>query len=465
MHDANNVLVGFAKVTRDLTERKQAEEERARLLDLERAARAHAELALDRLRSIQNVTEAALAHLSLDDLLRELLERIGEILLVDSVTVLLMDPAGERLIPKAISGIPIDLRTASLDIGIPLGHGILGQIAADQRGVVFEDVSIAAQSDPLLRLTGLSSIIRAPLTVERRTLGVLVVGTQFHRHFIQADLDFLQIVADRVAMAIDRARLYDAAQTARRDATEASQAVRLRDEFLSVASHELRNPVAAVKGAAQMLRRAALRGSLDQERVDRYVGMIEQTANRLATLTDDLLDVSRLQQGALPLRARQADLAEMIENTVERFREQSPSHQIVLDLLCAPCMAIIDPDRIEQVVENLLSNAIKYTPGGGDIRVTLMPTDAGIELCIRDPGIGLPAGTLDRIFEPFGRAPNAIQGNIEGLGLGLYICRKIVEQHGGHLQAESEGEGRGTAMRVWLPIEARVSDDETRAAS
>ena len=359
LRGADGELVGFAKVTRDLTERKQAEEERARLLDLEREAKNRAETALDRLRAIQLVTEAALAHLSLNDLLRELLERINEILLVDLVTVLLLDAAGERLIPEAVSGLPVDLRTAALDAGVPLGQGIVGQIASERRGVLFDDLPSSARSDPFLGQANVKSLIGAPLGVEGRVFGVLLVGTRHHRRFTETDLDFLQIVADRVALAIDRARLYEAEQSARRDADEASVAVRLRDEFLSVASHELRNPVAGMKGAAQMLRRAEQRGQLDGERLDRYVTMIEQAANRLATLTDDLLDVSRLQQGILPLRPRHADVAALLHATVDRLQEQTTTHRLVLDLRCSPCFAMIDPDRVEQVVENLLSNAIK----------------------------------------------------------------------------------------------------------
>lgn len=464
LRDTDNSLVGFAKVTRDLTERKLAEEERARLLELERDARSRAETALDRLRSIQLVTEAALAHLSLDDLLREMLERIGEILLVDLVTVLLLDPTGERLIPEAVSGLPVDVRAATLEAGVRVGDGIIGRIASERRGVVFDDLSSSTRSDPFLDQASVNSIIGAPLGVEGHVIGVLLVGTRHHRRFVEADLEFLQIVADRVALAIDRARLYEAEQSARREADEAGLAVRLRDEFLSVASHELRNPVAGMKGATQLLRRAAQRGQLDDERVDRYIGMIEQTANRLATLTDDLLDVSRLQQGILPLRPRQTDVAALLRATVERLQEQTAEHHIVLNVADPPCFAMIDGDRVEQIIENLVSNAIKYTPDGGDIDVTLVGKGEGLELRVRDTGIGLPADMLERIFEPFGRAPNAVQRNIEGLGLGLYICRKIGEQHGGRLWAESGGEGRGTLMRLWLPITGCASDGEPRAA-
>jgi PAS domain S-box-containing protein len=461
----DGALIGFAKVTRDLTERKQGEEERTRLLELEREARSRAEATLERLTAIQSVTESALAHLSLADLLHALLERIGEILAVDIVTVLLLDEAGERLIPEAVSGLPTDRRAVALSFGIPLEQGILGRIVTERQGVILDNLSPQAWSDPFLDTVGFSSLIGAPLGVEERVIGVLLAGTPSHRGFLEANLELLQIVADRVALAIDRSRLHEAEQLARRDAQEAGAAVRLRDEFLSVASHELRNPVAGMKGAAQLLRRAEQRGQLDGERLDRYIGMIEQAADRLATLTDDLLDVSRLQQGILPLRAQQTDVAMLLRRVVARLQEQSTAHHLVLALEDPSCLAFIDPDRIEQVVENLVSNAIKYAPDGGDVQIALAHKDDGIELCVRDTGIGLPADALEGIFEPFGRASNAVQRNIEGLGLGLYICRKIGEQHGGRLVAESEGEGKGTTMRLWLPLRERVSADDPRAVS
>lgn len=107
----------------------------------------------------------------------------------------------------------------------------------------------------------------------------------------------------------------------------------------------------------------------------------------------------------------------------------------------------------------MLGNALKYSPDGGEIHVTLVSEDDGVILRVRDSGIGLPAGVLERIFEPFGRAANPVSRNIEGLGLGLYICRQIAKQHGGHLWAESAGEGQGTTLRLWLPLASPLADD------
>jgi signal transduction histidine kinase len=288
-------------------------------------------------------------------------------------------------------------------------------------------------------------MVTVPLRHGARTLGALTLFyADSGRRHAEHDVALIEELARRAAMAVENARLYGEAQVA----------IRARDEFLSIASHELRNPVAGMKGAAQMLRRADERGQLDRERLNRYVGIIELTANRLATLTEDLLDVSRLQQGLLPLRPRETDIAALIQAALERLQEQSAAHHLVMDLGCSTVPVLVDPDRIEQIVGNLMGNAIKYAPDGGEIHVALASEDGGILLSVRDSGIGVPTGVLERIFEPFGRAPNAVGRNIEGLGLGLYICRQIAEQHGGRLWAESAGEGEGTTMRLWLPATA-----------
>jgi PAS domain S-box-containing protein/excisionase family DNA binding protein len=294
----------------------------------------------------------------------------------------------------------------------------------------------------VMRDLGFRSMVTVPLRHGDRTLGALTLFyADSGRHHTDDDVALIEDLARRAAVAVENARLYG----------EAQAAIRARDEFLSIASHELRNPVAGMKGAAQMLRRVEQRGQLDGPQVNRYVGMIEQTANRLATLTEDLLDVSRLQQGALPLRPQETDVAALIQSVASRLQEQHPAHRLVQDLGESISPILVDPDRIEQVVENLLGNAIKYTPDGGEIQIALAPEDGGVVLSVRDPGIGLPEGLLDQIFEPFGRAPNAVSRNIQGLGLGLYICRQIADQHDGRLWAESDGEGTGTTMRLWLP--------------
>jgi PAS domain S-box-containing protein len=231
---------------------------------------------------------------------------------------------------------------------------------------------------------------------------------------------------------------------------EAEAAVHARDEFLSIASHELRNPVAAIKATAQLLRRLHRRMRLDERRLDRYTRTLVETSDRLAMLVDDLLDVSRMQSGQLSVQTEPIDLAALVQRAVEIERIASQGHRLRLHIEEGRTL-MLDPERIQQVIVNLLDNAIKYSPGGGEVRILLSYQADGAELRIEDQGIGLPVQALESIFEPFGRAANATRSQIQGMGLGLAIARRIAEAHGGRLWAESEGEGRGTTMRLWLP--------------
>ncbi|MDP9375278.1 MAG: HAMP domain-containing histidine kinase, partial [Chloroflexota bacterium] len=225
-----------------------------------------------------------------------------------------------------------------------------------------------------------------------------------------------------------------------------------RDQFLSIASHELRTPVTSVQGYTELLLRAHARGWPDPARTARYLQALEGGTKRLAALTQDLLDVSRLHSGQFPLRSRPFDLAALAARGVAAFRDRLGSgHTLTVETACNDCPLVGDPDRLEQVLTNLLENAVKYSPDGGPIRVMVRPDDAGMLLAVRDEGIGLPPGLAEAIFVPFGRAPNAAGRQIPGLGLGLHICREIVERHGGRIWAESAGEGRGTTVNVWLP--------------
>jgi PAS domain S-box-containing protein len=451
LRDSDGHLVGFAKVTRDLTERKQAEEERANLLTLERAARTNAEDALERLRSIQVVTEAALAHLSLDDLLLELLERIADILAVDVVSVLLIDPSGENLIPGAMRGVAND---GPLDVRIPVGHGIVGRIPADRRGALFNDLTTVRDADPLLSKAGLSSMIGAPLAVEGRVFGVLLVGTRRHRRFVETDLDFLQIVADRAALAIDRARLYQAEQTARREAVEAGHAVRQRDEFLSVAAHELKTPVTSLCGLSEWLLRMSDRGTeIEPGRQHRALTMIHRQAENLARLVAQLLEMTRLDADRLSLERQDENLTELVRRSVDQAQTQTTEHQLTLS--AAPSVrASVDAFRFEQVITNLLDNAIKYSPEGGQIEVELtQPTPEWARITVRDHGIGIPAGQEARIFERFFQAHR--NSHRSGLGLGLYLSQQVIGEHGGRLSAESAGDG-GSRFIVEIPVESVV---------
>jgi signal transduction histidine kinase len=199
--------------------------------------------------------------------------------------------------------------------------------------------------------------------------------------------------------------------------------------------------------------------------LERSLKRIDHASDRLTGLVRDLLDVSKITAGNLPLRLRSLDLTELVRDVVGRYQEQlSGSGHLLLEIIGTPGGVSADPDRIEQVLTNLLENAVKYSPDGAELHVRVQPKARGVLLEVQDRGIGLPPAAAERIFEPFSRAANAEELQITGMGLGLYICRNIVEQHHGRIWARSDGEGSGTLMSVWLPELSSHSASSTLAA-
>ncbi|HEX5501839.1 MAG TPA: GAF domain-containing protein [Thermomicrobiales bacterium] len=325
-------------------------------------------------------------------------------------------------------------------------------LLTDIDAALVASVAVDAEHLRLLRALAPTSAMIVPLTARDRTLGALIlVAAESGRRYGPADLALAEELARRAALATDNARLY----------LQVQEALRTRDEFLSLASHELRTPVTSIRGYAQLLLRRHARDQLDAGLLTRSLGAIHEATDRLDRLTQDLLDVSRLRTDRFLLRPRPLDLAALLRRVTARYQDHlGARHRLLLDLAPDPCPLTADGDRLEQVLNNLLDNAAKYSPDGGDIRVALRPGDGagpgggahpGLLLTVRDQGIGLPDGAAATIFEPFGRAANAALRQLPGLGLGLYICRDIVERHGGRIWAESDGEGRGTAVSLWLP--------------
>jgi signal transduction histidine kinase len=244
------------------------------------------------------------------------------------------------------------------------------------------------------------------------------------------------------------------------DVTALKETERLKDEFIGIAAHELRNPMAALRGYAEMLVVQTARGNgaklVDWQR--EAVDAIDQATSRLVDLTDDLLDVTRLQGGRLELRIEPADLVALVRRVAARVRVTAPDRTIEEVADQEHVVVAIDVPRIEQVVANLINNAVKYSPGGGKVRVTVEEqAGTGVAcLAVADEGIGIPAEQQGGIFGRFVRADNAKRVGIGGTGLGLYLCRELVERHGGRIWFESK-EGKGSTFTVELPS---VRDDE-----
>jgi PAS domain S-box-containing protein len=308
----------------------------------------------------------------------------------------------------------------------------------------------AHDADHLRMLRELDSraVMIVPLTARGRMLGALsVISTRPGRLYDATDLAIAEELARRCGQAVDNARLHQ----------EAQSAVKARDRFVSIASHELRTPIARVKGYAEMVLAAHSDGDLTDEMLVRSLKRIDNASDRLTALVRDLLDVSKISAGNLPMRLRTLDVTDLVREVVGRYQEQiTGAGHLLLEIVGSPGGISADADRIEQVLVNLLENALKYSPDGPELRVRVQAKARGVLLEVQDHGIGLPLESAERIFEPFSRATNAEQHQITGMGLGLYICRNIVEQHRGRIWARSAGEGSGTLLSVWLPEHASV---------
>lgn len=233
------------------------------------------------------------------------------------------------------------------------------------------------------------------------------------------------------------------------DITKFKEAEEAKSTFVSVISHELKTPVSLIKGYASTLRRDD--AEWDQNTVRDGLAVIEEEADRLAELIDNLLDVSRVQSGTLKLSMVPLRIDRLAEQIAGKFRTQSDRHTIVTDF--PPDFPPIQGDekRLGQAISNLLGNALKYSPEGGEIRIAGRTNTDWIEIAVSDQGIGIAPEQQENIFERFYRVDNALTRETQGAGLGLFIVRSIVEAHGGHIRVESQP-GQGTTFRFSLPL-------------
>lgn len=232
-----------------------------------------------------------------------------------------------------------------------------------------------------------------------------------------------------------------------------------KDEFLSMLAHELRNPLAPIVMATEMLRHVG-RG---QPTVERYRTVIERQAKNLTRLVDDLLDVSRITRRSITLRLQVCELAPLVQSAVEAARPlvDAAGHSLVVQLPPWPVRLTVDPTRFEQVLVNLLNNAAKYTEPRGDISLTASVADGELVIRVRDSGVGIPPDLLPHVFDLFVQGKRSLARSQGGIGIGLTLVKNLVEMHGGTVEAHSDGAGQGTEMIVRVPLVASQGDRRT----
>jgi len=415
MRGSGGRLLGFAKVTRDLTQRRRHEE------DLRRSEERFRLL-------VEGVSDYAIFMLDVN----------GRVATWNVGAQRIKGYSAEEIIGQHFSIFyPPDVKES----GWP-AHELL--VAAEKGSFVddgwrvrkdgttmWANVTITALRDDSGRLIGFAKLTR-DLTERKRAEAVEVAGRE-------------------------REQLLEAERSAR---MAAQRATRIKDEFLATLSHELRTPLSAILGWTQVLLRTE--SSMEPGGLRRAIEVIDRNARAQVRLIDDLLDLSRIMTGKIRLDLQQVSLPDVVQTAVDSAMPAANAKNIRLQAILDPAQPFVSADsgRLQQVVWNLLTNAIKFTPKGGQIQVLLQRVNSRIELSVSDTGIGIPASYLPHVFDRFSQRDSSTTRSFGGLGLGLAISKQLVELHGGSIRVSSQGEGQGSTFLVDLPVSIMQLEDE-----
>ena len=296
-----------------------------------------------------------------------------------------------------------------------------------------------------------------PLKIGERTVGAFVLGVISPESAPLDERGLLEI-ATRAAIAFDNAELYSSLEREMARAKHAEeklqQANRRKDEFLAMLSHELRNPLAPIVSAAQVLAKIAP----NDTRIAWVREVMERQVTHLAGLVDDLLDVSRITQGKITLNREAVELGKVLEHSIEIVRPlfDSKRHALSVNASDTPVWVFGDFSRLSQIFSNVLHNAAKYTSEGGSIELAVTLDHGTVAVRVRDNGIGIDAQFLPHVFEVFTQGYRGLDRSQGGLGVGLAVVRRLVELHQGEVNVQSDGPGLGTEVSVKLPCISEV---------
>jgi len=434
--------------------RAQGERERESLLDAERAARAIAEQAERRLQllvaassSLSNSLEEGSA---LASIATSIVPDIADLCRIDLLNA-------EGVLERKITHHRDPERTREImswverSVASPETPGTFPWAIATGETFVghFDDAAIAAISDPgvaeFIRVVGLRAACVMPLIARGRTIGAMaVIQGESGRRFEADDVALVGEIARRAALALDNVRLFAESRAA---LAQAQSAGRVKDEFLAMLGHELRNPLAPIVTSLELMaRREGAVGTPERH-------VIERQVRHLSRLVDDLLDVSRIAAGKVELHKEAIDLRDVVGRALELAKPALAGRFVppVVSVPERPVWVDGDPVRLAQVVCNLLTNAAKFSPPAGHIGIELRHERGEALLSVADDGDGIARELLEHVFERFVQGNQSLQRARGGLGLGLAIVRNIVELHGGAVTAASEGVGKGSRFTVTLP--------------
>jgi PAS domain S-box-containing protein len=434
--NGNGKIVGASKIARDISERKRYEEN---LKFLSEASRILAS-SLDYQKTLNSITKLAVPQIA-DWCAVDLLDSKGGL---TQVAIAHKDPekvkwakALRKAEPpdmKSSRGMPNVLRTGKVEFYPVITDEMLTKLAKNQKQL------------KLLRRIGFTSAMIVPLFSKGKCVGgITFVTTETKRQLTESDLVMAQELASRASLALENAGLYEQALLANRASQDA---VALRDNFISIASHELKTPVTSVKIFTQVLQQHS--EQIGDEEAKKHLEKMDKQINKLIELIYNLLNISKIQAGRMEFNQKLFDFDASVKEIVGILQEGNLKHKIIVKGQTGKKI-YGDEDRIGQVISNLVSNAIKYSPKADKVMISLSSDSSSVTVCIEDFGIGMAKEHLNRIFERFYRVFDTTDKTFPGLGIGLYISAEIIRRHHGKLWVESDS-GKGSKFYFSLPL-------------
>jgi len=401
------------------------------------------------LTALGEVSRALSSTLDLETVLQTIVSRAVQLSAGDAGTILEYDAPKQVFHPR-VSTEREDVVTALRATGFRKGEGAVGRMAVTHEPVQIPDIGVEGAYESRVReallQSGRRAMLALPLLREEQIIGGLVISRNSTGEFSVEVIELLKTFATQSGLAIQNARLFRELADKSRQLEAASQH---KSEFLANMSHELRTPLNAIIGFSEVLTDRMF-GELN-EKQEEYLKDIYASGTHLLSLINDILDLSKIEAGRMELEMTEFDLPTAIENALMLVRERAGRRSLTLQTNIDDRLGQIQADerKVRQVVLNLLSNAIKFTPEGGRIEVGAMPKDGLVEVSVSDTGIGIAPEDQEKVFEEFRQVGTAAK-KIEGTGLGLTLCRKFVELHGGKIWVKSQV-GEGSTFTFTIP--------------
>lgn len=446
IHDSTGHVIGASKVARDITERKASQEV---LLGLNQQLAEQ----LEDLQQLQEMSIRLFTSRDLEPILHEVLRTAVSVEHTDMGMLSLWDPEKGCLTIGASIGLSEAFLEASKCI-VP-GAAACGTAFERRQRVIVEDVETDPIMDPfrdLVHRAGIRAVHSTPLiTREGNVVGVLSTHFRNVHRPPPRELHLVDLCARQAVDFIENARLY----------SQLSAADRSKNEFLAVLAHELRNPLAPIRNATQILQLAQPPTAESKTALE----IIERQMGQMTRLIDDLLDIARITGNKLELRRQPIEIAQILRAAVETSRPLIDGRGQQLVVSGHADRGYVDGDltRLAQVVSNLLNNASKFTPAGGHIHLTASRQGSDAVFTVRDTGVGISARALPQIFDMFAQGEHGMELG-QGLGIGLTLVKRLTEMHGGSVSASSEGLGKGSEFEIRIPMLIESSVDASGAA-